>query len=64
MSIKGEGNHEADQEYRERTAEFMEHKNVDEAAEEAKQAVDDDDEGPKLEEARKKTADVADYDKA
>ena len=42
---KGEGNHEADRQYRENTKRFIDSGRVDEAAEEAKRAVEAGDEG-------------------
>ena len=39
---KGEGNHEADRRYREQTEEFIASGRVDEAAREAKRAVEED----------------------
>jgi len=55
---RGEGNHEADEEYRERTQSFIEDENVDKHAKEAAEAVDDDEEGAELEDARQKTKNV------
>jgi hypothetical protein len=46
---KGEGNHEADREYRERTERFVASGRVDDAATEAKRALDE--EGEELEAA-------------
>ena len=52
---RGEGNHEADADYRERTREFIADEDVEEHAEEAAEALDDPEEGPELEDARQKT---------
>jgi hypothetical protein len=49
VPAKGEGNHEADRRYREATEEFIASGRVDEAAREAKRAVDED--GEELEAA-------------
>jgi hypothetical protein len=52
---KGEGNHEADRQYRERTKQFIDSGRVDEAAREAKRAVEEEPE--ELEAAEKKGRD-------
>jgi len=54
----GEGNHDADADYRERTQEFIADEDVEELVEEAAEALDDPEEGPELEKAREKTKNV------
>lgn len=60
--VQGEGNYEAGREYQRRTKRFTENEDVEGAAREAKEAIDDEEEGPELERARQATKDVADYD--
>ena len=60
--VQGEGNYEAGREYQRRTKRFTEQGDVEGAAEEAKEAIDDEEEGPELERARQETKDVADYE--
>lgn len=55
---RGEGNHQADAEYRERTQDFIADEEVEEHAEQAAEALDDPEEGPALEDARVKTKNV------
>ena len=53
--IQGEGNIEAGRRYQRKTREFVADGRVEEAAEEAAEALDDEEEGPELERARVET---------
>ncbi len=55
---RGEGNHDADAEYRKRTQAFVENEDVKGHAKKAAKAVDDSEEGPELEKARVKSKNV------
>jgi len=60
--VKGEGDHEAGREYQERTDHFVRHADVQSYGERAKHDLEDEEKGAELEEARRETKEIADYD--
>ncbi len=59
---KGEGDYKSGREYQERTKQFVESGKVEKAAQEAKEALDDEEENAEMERARREGKQKADYD--